>query len=258
MKTPSSKLFCETIQPPSWDNLTGFLLKDNVDVWRISIKDHLKSLPFFHSLLSPEEQDRVERYHQQKDKNRFTIGKGMLRVILSNYLGIAPNDIEFKKGFNKKPFVISPGNLQFNVSYSNNWSIIAVSSEAVGLDIEYINEGFTYQEVMENCFTPKEMDEIMSSPKPQDTFFKFWTRKEALLKATSWGLGDYLKDFSCLDGLQPILNRFDKNSDWQIRSFLMEKEYYISIATNKQKKFRYCHYNQSADLREDNEKKGFP
>ncbi|MEX2593066.1 MAG: 4'-phosphopantetheinyl transferase superfamily protein [Anditalea sp.] len=246
---PSNKVFCENIPTPFWNDLTDFSFKDTVDLWKISIKDNLSSLAFFQNILSQEELVRVNRYHQKTDKSRFTIGKGMLRILLANYLGGAPKDIRFNKGFNKKPFVDPPGTLQFNVSYSNNWIIIAISSETVGLDIEYINENFTYQQIMSDFFTKEEIESIMSATIPQNAFFKLWTRKEALLKATSWGLDDHLKDLNCLDGFQPISKKLGRNTDWQIRSFLMEKEYYISIATNNQKAFRYCNNSYSSILK---------
>src|SRR5680860_889221 len=100
--TPSNRIFCENIGASLWNSLTDFFLTDTVDLWRISITGHMDSLDFFHSLLSQEELVRVDRYHQKKDKCRFTIGRGMLRILLSVYLGNAPKDILFKKGFNNK------------------------------------------------------------------------------------------------------------------------------------------------------------
>jgi 4'-phosphopantetheinyl transferase len=243
--TPSNRVFCENIQAPTWNELSDFSLKDTIDLWRISISDHLNSLAFFHTLLSQEELERVNRYHQKKDKDRFSIGKGMLRIILGNYLGSTPKEIMFKKGVNNKPFVDFPGNLQFNVSYSSNWIVLAVSSDPVGLDIEFINEDFSYQLMLENCFTKEEIGAIDSFSKPLHAFFKFWTRKEALLKATSWGLYDQLKDFSCLEGFQLISKKLSKNADWQIKSFIMENEYYLSLATNSPKTLRYCNNSYS-------------
>jgi 4'-phosphopantetheinyl transferase len=164
----------------------------------------------------------------------------MLRLVLSNYLGLSPDKILFNYGINKKPIVEEGANLQFNVSYSHNWIIIAVSSEPVGVDIEFINPDFDYLNVMESCFMTEEIDTIKQASQPQKVFFQSWTRKEALLKATSLGLDDYLKDFSCLDGMQKLPKKLGAPGDWRIKSFLMEKEYQVSLAQEQLQTIRYC------------------
>jgi len=236
-----SKISCENIRPPLWNDQSDFFLNEATDLWRISIKEQTSQFENLKKLLSKEELERVNRFHQQKDKIRFTLGKGTLRTILSLYLRCSPQDIRFEKGYNEKPFINYPqNNIAFNISYSHNWILIAVSSEAVGVDVEYINKEFDYSLVMENCFTEKEIKTIQSASPPENIFFRSWTRKEALLKATSLGLNDYLRDFSCLDGSQPLSKKLNITGDWFIKSFLMEGDYYVSFAQKSAMPIRYC------------------
>src|SRR5690606_37901521 len=153
-----SRIFCKSIKPPLWNDQSDFSLGEATDLWRISIKEHILQYEAVQKFLSEEELERVKRYHQQKDKIRFSLGRGMLRTILSLYLRCSTKAIQFKKGYNGKPFVnYLQKKIEFNVSYSNNWILIAVSSESVGVDIEYINKNFDYSLVMENCFMEEEI-----------------------------------------------------------------------------------------------------
>jgi len=234
------KVICENVQEPAWEALSDFKISPAVDLWKISIASQRQFLDKLYPFLSPEELLRVKNYHRQIDKDRFTLGKGMLRLILSKYLDCTPEKIIFKNGINDKPFVDEGSKLQFNVSYSQNKILIAVSAEPVGLDIEYINPDFAYRPLLENCFMEDEISVILKASRPRQVFFQFWTRKEALLKASALGLGDYLKDFSCLDGTQEMPQQLGFSSDWRIKSFLMENDYQVSIAQHRLQTIRYC------------------
>lgn len=234
----ANQIFCSTISPPSWDDQPELSLSNNLHLWKISIKDQMDQIDSLAKYLSPAELEKVSRYHQQKDKNRFIVGKGMLRCILSLYTGNDPAEITFESGLNDKPEILNHS-LHFNVSYSNDGIIIGVSEDPIGVDIEYIHPEFTYESMLDGCFMDVENQVITSSANPRKLFYQFWTRKEALLKATSLGLGDYLKEFSCLDGGQSAPPVLCFKEDWEIRSFVSRDEYSISIAQNKARTIYY-------------------
>lgn len=243
LASPVNTICCEDLPSPHWGGQSEFSLQNSVDLWRIAIGDHIPWIARLSQLLSEEELLRTARYHQRKDQIRFITGKGMLRLILADYLGASPKEIIFKRGFHNKPFVAHPMEVHFNVSYSNNWIIIAVSPVPLGVDIEYIKSNFPYQEIMHDCFTKEEREAIMASSLPQHQFFRLWTRKEALVKATSQGLDDNLRDFSCLNGVQQISAEIGMNTDWWIKSFLMEEEYFVSLALNTTLPIKFCDHN---------------
>lgn len=224
------RIFCENISTPLWEDQPDYSLSGTTDLWRISVDEHSSSVPRLRGLLSEEEIQRSERYHREQDATRFIVGKGMLRTILSRYLGWSPPAISFTKSPNGKPRINPSTGLQFNVSYSKNWIIVAVAAEPVGVDIEFMDEHFDYALIMDSWFMKEERDFITSGPVSHRNFFRLWTRKEALLKATSLGLDDYLKDFSCLDGTQPLPTPVSLGNDWNIKSFIMDGEYSISLA----------------------------
>lgn len=224
-----SLIFVETIPSRSWEDSPDRTLT-SVDLWKIYIPAHLHKIDQLSALLSPDEKSRVVRYHQQKDKNRFVIGRGMLRQILSHYMSCPSMEIQFLKGIYNKPYIQHAFPIEFNLSYSHDQIVVAVASQPVGVDIEYIHPDFDYKLLLEACFMDREINVIVNAADPRQEFFLFWTRKEALLKATALGLGDYLTDFSCLEGSQPIPRTLPTMDDWQLKSFLLEERYWVSLA----------------------------
>src|SRR6187402_3560452 len=91
----------------NWHQDTGcsFSLTNDIDVWRIDIEANLPLIPRFLTLLEPDEIKRAGRYYQEKDRQRFTVSRAALRIILSRYIHQPAADIRFGIGPNKKPFL---------------------------------------------------------------------------------------------------------------------------------------------------------
>ena len=81
-----------------------------------------------------------------------------------------------------KPYM--PGaEVQYNLSDSGDRILIAVSRQAVGIDVEYVKPKFYYDTILPLNFTQEEID-FISGGDSSNRFFMLWTRKEAILKAT--------------------------------------------------------------------------
>src|SRR5262249_38435202 len=90
-------------------------------------------------LLSPQERARADRFRFEKDRNAFTIARGLLRIILGSYLQTTPSAIEFTYGSRGKPSVVSARPIQFNLSHSGDLAVYAITEGyEVGADVEYI------------------------------------------------------------------------------------------------------------------------
>lgn len=241
MSSESVQIYCENIAPPHiWLPYPSYLDGHAMDLWKVSIQDFLPAIDQLQIVLSAEEKTRVERYHQNKDKIRFTIGRGMLRFILAAYLNVSPSSLAFSKSQYNKPILEGPDDLHFNASYAEDLILIGVANEPIGVDIEYINRSLNYKELVGEVFTQTEKSLISSSLKGREEFFKLWTRKEALLKAVGRGLGDDLKNFSCLDGTQTGTGLAILDNDWKIQSFIVDPQYYVSVAFQQTTSIRYC------------------
>src|SRR5207248_11552001 len=79
---------------------------DAVHVWSAALDlDHhlLESLT---PLLDPDERQRAERFHFLKDRLRYIAGRGQLRLLLGQYLGIAPEAVRLCYGPHGKPALV--------------------------------------------------------------------------------------------------------------------------------------------------------
>ena len=179
----------------NWQQDTGcsFNLTDDIDIWRINIEANLLLIPRFLTILQPDEIKRAGRYYQEKDRQRFTVSRAALRIILSRYIHRPAADIRFGIGPNKKPFLANfDAQVSYNISHSDKWALIAVSKTEVGVDTEKIDQTFDYADILPDHFVKEEISYI-EQEQSHRRFCLLWTRKEAITKLTGQGLDERLK-----------------------------------------------------------------
>ena len=202
-------------QLPDWS--TDLVPKLNVDrphLWQVSLLIATISENKFQELratLSPDELAKADRFYDPLDGHRYIIARGTLRSILSHYLHLDPCLIKFTYTPQGKPLLdrtfspknpqtpqtlqtnlsnlSAPPNIQFNLSHSQDLAVYAVALDRpLGIDVEYLRPLKDALSLAKRWFTPKEYAEILQHSDPTKTFFRFWTAKEAYLKATGAGL----------------------------------------------------------------------
>jgi 4'-phosphopantetheinyl transferase len=170
---------------PVWDSPPADLqLSSQLEIWRASLDPPSLTLSRLYELLSPDERARAERYHFQIDRDRFVAARGILRTLLGRYLRASPNSIEFKYGAYGKPML--DANVRFNVSHSQGLALFAITPrQRVGIDLEFVRDDIAVQDLVARFFSEQERRAFRAIPQKeqQKTFFTFWTRKEAYLKA---------------------------------------------------------------------------
>ena len=223
--------FIELVNWESPDNCP-YQINQNMDVWRVNVTENEVFIDDFLKVLSLSEIARASRYVRTGDRNRSVISRGALRVILGNYLDEPPQALCFAEGVNKKPRLDYNTGLFFNVSHSGDWILIAVAASEIGVDVEYINPGFEYQDVLEDYFVDEEIEFIMQASSTE-RFYMLWTRKEALSKGTAAGLDALLKYFPALDGIPTIDgDALSIENDWFINSFNISANYVASVVND--------------------------
>ena len=177
--------------------------RDEVHVWRADLNQEDSTVRACYELLQPDERQRADKFHFPRDREHFTVARGVLRQILGGYLGSAPGEIRFAYNKYGKPALADDAVndlLSFNVSHSKDIALYAVAGgrRRIGLDIEHLRADFDSLTLAERFFSPAEVAALCALPAEQQglAFFNCWTRKEAYIKALGEGLSHPLDKFS--------------------------------------------------------------
>jgi 4'-phosphopantetheinyl transferase len=152
--------------------------------------------------LDQTERARSDRFVFEADRTTYIAAHWLVRNALARAGGLPPACWRFVKEANGKPQIdpmLNPSGLQFNLSHSRGLVGCAITAEAaIGFDVEAISPGLRELEFAERCFSPAEIAALYATPPNQRrrTFYRFWTLKEALIKATGEGLRRPLDSFS--------------------------------------------------------------
>lgn len=151
------------------------------------------------AILSPNEQERADRFRFDRHRNRFIAARAQLRQVLGAYLQTNPAALTFSAGPNDKPLLggsFKESGLHFNLTHSEDVALVAVTRIGeVGIDVERIRPIKDVTELVARFFSIRESELFQKLPaevKPT-AFFNLWTRKEAMLKATGEGITRSLK-----------------------------------------------------------------
>lgn len=156
------------------------------------------------NLLTADERERANRFHFDEHRNRFIVGRAMLRTILGTCVEAEPASLEFAYGPHGKPCLERKERIGFNCSGSNDSALYAISTGPdIGVDLEHIRPLDDMVKIAERFFYPAEHRELLALPERDRTkaFFDCWTRKEAFVKAVGEGLSHALDRFQVT--LQP-------------------------------------------------------
>ncbi len=213
----------------------GYQLGNGIHIWRVHIPSNIKVLDGYHDVLSETELSRAGEYQRVADRIRFIVSRVVLRKLLGHYTGLTPNQITINNDHYGKPYIananITP--IHFNLSHSGDLILLGFSTQPIGVDIEFINPDFPYDEVLNNYFSPKEI-EFVNRNSGRDAFYKLWTRKEAYLKAIGKGISDDLMKVPCLDGIyEPHGYEVYRNSGIRTISFNTYALYSSSITASQ-------------------------
>ncbi|GAB3134978.1 4'-phosphopantetheinyl transferase superfamily protein [Amycolatopsis stemonae] len=157
----------------------------------------------FLRLLDDVEQGRFEAYRQDADKRRFLTGRVLAKTVAAERLGLAVESVKFDATCEDcgkphgRPRV--PGaDLTLSISHSGELiGVAATPSVPVGLDVETAGRRAD-DGLIEYALSPAEAAHLtgLSAEEKAAAFFVYWTRKEAVMKATGRGLRIPLKSIT--------------------------------------------------------------
>lgn len=129
-----------------------------------------------------------------REKKNASLAAGVILPLALKACGIA-GEARIENGLWDKPRLISPKGVYFNLSHSGGWTVVAVSDGEVGVDIQQVKP--VALRLAKRFFTEEERRLTEEAGDgATELFYRFWTVKEAYLKALGTGLNRPLNSFS--------------------------------------------------------------
>lgn len=144
-------------------------------------------------LLDTYEQQRSRSFVFDKDRMLYSASHIFLRQILSRYASVNPEDWQFSYDAFGKPAISSPGyaSLKFNLSHTHSMIACAISyGHELGVDIERHRTLGNFTDMCRLVLSEQERRHLLplALPQQESLFFRYWTLKEACVKALGKGL----------------------------------------------------------------------
>jgi 4'-phosphopantetheinyl transferase len=156
-------------------------------------------VPELDALLAPVDLQRRGRLRLEADRRRLTAAAAVVRTVVGAHAGLAPDAVEIDRTCRScglqhgKPWVPALPDVHVSVSHSAGVVGVAVGRDGpVGLDVEVVG-GYAAGELdsLAACvLASEERAALALVPQPSRAlaFTTYWTRKEAVVKATGEGI----------------------------------------------------------------------
>jgi 4'-phosphopantetheinyl transferase len=166
---------------------------DDVHVWLADLDVDPYESEQVARYLTPDEHERAARIRLSRDRQRWTVARGTLRMLLGLYLDTSPRLVELTYAPQGKPALgySVERDIRFNLSYSEDLAIYAFSvGRDIGVNMEYCRPDDDELPVAERLFPVDETAFIAThiGPDRQRAFLRCWTAKWSYLKARGLGL----------------------------------------------------------------------
>ena len=166
-----------------------------IDLWRIALDQPAAAVSKARETLSGEELARAHRYRLDRRRARFIVGRSSMRRILAAYCGTTARALRFDVAPAGRPSLAGAADVAFSYSKTNAWAVLAVTQGgALGVDIEEVAAKPDLDLVVGDQYSPAERAQLAGLPDALrlEAFYRGWTAKEALVKATGEGLTSLL------------------------------------------------------------------
>jgi 4'-phosphopantetheinyl transferase len=213
-----------------------------IHLWAVALDPEAEEVERLAHSLAADERERAGRFHFDRHRRQYTVGRGAQRELLGAYHGVAAAAVRFGYGPRGKPFLAAPadaGRLCFNLSNSHELALVGfVRGLEIGVDVEHHKPMSDLEQIAERFFSLSEREALRRLPaeqKPQG-FFNCWTRKEAYLKAVGEGLAAPLDSFAVTlaPGEPPRMLTLEgdaaRAARWHLQSFQLAADYVGALA----------------------------
>jgi 4'-phosphopantetheinyl transferase len=146
------------------------------------------------ALLTDDERARRLTFHLDPDRDAFLASRVLVRCALAAETGVDPRRWRFGRDGNGKPIVAEPAqpDLEFNISHTRRLVACAwTRGTPVGVDVEDLTRPVDFDRIARRFFDAAEADDVEAAaagPAKARRFFRYWTIKEAFVKARGEGI----------------------------------------------------------------------
>jgi len=163
------------------------------DVWLLSCENIERgTLALWSALLSEQERAKAGIRIRLEDQISYIAAHALLRSVLSEQTGAAPQDLSFKSATQYgKPALHPESGIRFNLSHCDGLSAVVLAKNfEAGIDAENINARGLADALTAASFHPSEFDLLSraSADEKKHIAARIWTAKEAYVKALGLGL----------------------------------------------------------------------
>lgn len=129
-------------------------------------------------------QKKINQYQDKNKRESRILGQYLLHRWIDHY---QINKADFFEKLQQQPFSSSVAGYFFSLSYTSGYAFCAMlPGTETGIDAEKMIP--IDISVMKSYFASEEWQAIIEADDPQRTFYRLWTQKEALLKASGQNL----------------------------------------------------------------------
>jgi 4'-phosphopantetheinyl transferase len=215
--------------------------KAQVDIYTTtSVSSFYHRHTHYLSLLDANEQAVIERFKFSQVRDNYIVAHGLLRETLANYISESAVQLKFSKTEFGKPFLAGYPELSFNMSHSGNSLAIAVAQQCqLGIDIECYKPRDTWTGLVKKCFAFEEASYWHSLDQSEQgrTFYQFWVRKEAFVKADgkgiTLGLNQCVINPADLEGFLRVPESCGAADLWHIDAFSLSTDTIAAVVCDK-------------------------
>ena len=155
------------------------------------------------------ERGRLAAYRWDADKARFLVGVSIVRRLLAARFSLPPAQVKLDRSCpdcGKPHGKVRADGAELSVTHSGDLVGVAIGDHPLGLDVEKIDPRVDVDGVAKLALSPREVQELTQYDglTKAEVFTSYWTRKEAVVKATGQGLRTDLRTVTDPDGIQLV------------------------------------------------------
>jgi 4'-phosphopantetheinyl transferase len=171
---------------------------DLVRVWLVPVDVPPATEASCRDVLDDGERARAAAFDRPRDRQRFTVAHGALRILAGRALDTRPAALAWIPGPYGKPELVPPwSGLHTSLSHSGDMIAAAISTgRPVGVDVQHLVPGLDTVGLSARFFPPDEAEYVAAgrdASARSDRFAHLWARKEAVVKAVGGRLWSNLK-----------------------------------------------------------------